>query len=214
MTQESIWSRFRLDPRTHTRLRAADEDRDIIREHLGDAFADGRLDREEFDERLSAVGSARLLGDLLDPVADLVLDAHPIESDAPGDSAPGSASAPVVTSTGDAVARRPHGGQDLAPPPPLTPAEIDRAAREHHAKLVRSSLSGFVGANAITTLIWLGVGLFSGGFSMFWPIFVMVGTGIGVVSTMSRRSQMIEQRRRELTRRAREYRELEGGSGG
>jgi len=46
MTQESIWSRFRLDPRTHTRLRAADEDRDIIREYLGDAFADGRLDRE------------------------------------------------------------------------------------------------------------------------------------------------------------------------
>jgi hypothetical protein len=70
-----------------------------------------------------------------------------------------------------------------------------------------------VGASAITTLIWLGVGLFSGGFSMFWPVFVMVGTGIGVVSTMSRRSQMIEQRRRELTRRAREYRELEGGSG-
>jgi hypothetical protein len=212
MTQESIWSRFHLDPRTHTRLRAADEDRDIIRECLGDAFADGRLDREEFDERLTAVSSARLLGDLLDPVADLVLDAHPIESEAPGDRESGSATAPVVASTGDAVAHRPHRSPHLDPPP-LTPAEIERAAHEHHSKLVRSSLSSFVGASAITTLIWLGVGLFSGGFSMFWPVFVMVGTGIGVVSTMSRRSQMIEQRRRELTRRAREYRELEGGSG-
>jgi hypothetical protein len=162
-----------------------------------------------FDERLPAVGGARLLGDLLEPVADLVLDAHPIESGAAEAGEPGATSTSVVR-TGDTGARSPR--RSLShDPPPLTPAQIERAAREHHAKLVRSSVSSFVGASVITTLIWLGIGLFSGGFSVFWPLFVMLGTGIGAVSTMSRRSQMIEQRRRELTLRAREYRGLEGG---
>ncbi|GAA4516775.1 DUF1707 SHOCT-like domain-containing protein [Brevibacterium yomogidense] len=191
MTQGPIWSRFRLDPRRHTSLRASDEDRDVVRECLGEAYADGRLDRSEFDDRLTAVDGSRFLGDLLEPLSDLVLDAHPADP----------ASEPEAARTAL---------EPLEPPPPSTPSEIEAAARAHHAKVFRASLSSFVGASAITTLIWLATGLFSGGFAGFWPIFVMLGTGIGVISTASRRSQIIEERRRALTRQAREYKELEG----
>lgn len=218
MPQDNIWSRFRLDPRLHTPLRAADEDRDIVRECLGDAFADGRLDRDELDERLAAVGEARLLGDLLDSLSDLVLDAHPIEPGSDEAEALGADAAPdtgmVRTDSGSghsgSLSRSPH-VDPLSDPPPQTYDEIDVAAREHYARLVRASLSSFVGASAITTLVWLAVGLYSGGFSLFWPIFVMLGTGINIISTISQRKQTIEQRRRKLTQQAREHRELGGG---
>ena len=223
MPQDTLWSRFRLDPRLHTRLRAADEDRDIVRECLGDAFADGRLDRDELDERLAAVGRTRLLGDLLDPLADLVLDAHPIEPGSAEARAVESGAATSVVPAGAGVrtgAGPGHPGSlsrratdPLSPPPPQTREEIDIAAREHFARLMRASLSSFVGASAITTLVWLAVGLYSGGFSLFWPLFVMMGTGINVITTISQRSRTIEQRRRKLTREAKEHRKLEQGGG-
>ncbi|SMY11678.1 DUF1707 SHOCT-like domain-containing protein [Brevibacterium jeotgali] len=226
MSQENVWPRFRLDPRLHTRLRAADEDRDIVRECLGEAFADGRLNREELDERLAAVGDARLLGDLLDALADLFLDAHPIDPDSDEAKALG-ADAGRGPTPGNGMARTGSGSgsgeggtlshhadrDPLSPPMPLTYDEIDTAAREHYAKLVRASLGSFVGASAITTLVWLAIGLYSGGFSLFWPIFVMLGTGINVISTISARQRTIEDRRRKLTRKARERRALDGDPG-
>ena len=224
MPQENVWPRFRLDPRLHTRLRAADEDRDIVRECLGEAFADGRLNREELDERLAAVGDARLLGDLLDSLADLFLDAHPIDPDSDEAKAlgadtgrgttPGIGMARTGPGSGESGTLSHHADRDpLSSPMPLTYDEIDTAAREHYAKLVRASLGSFVGASAITTLVWLAIGLYSGGFSLFWPIFVMLGTGINVISTISARQRTIEDRRRKLTRKAREHRALEGGPG-
>ena len=74
--QADVWSSFDLDPRlpANAPLRAADRDRDVIRTVLASAYADGRLDREEFDERSEAVTSARILGDLPPLVADLVPD--------------------------------------------------------------------------------------------------------------------------------------------
>ncbi|MGO1397243.1 MAG: DUF1707 SHOCT-like domain-containing protein [Brevibacterium yomogidense] len=220
MPQDTIWSRFRLDPRLHTRLRAADEDRDIVRECLGEAFADGRLDRDEFDERLAAVGEARLLGDLLDSLSDLVLYARPIDPDSDEGRALDRGTAPEtgMVRTGAApgasgTLSRGASHDPLSPPLPQTYDEIDIASREHYAKMLRASLSSFVGASAITTLVWLAVGLFSGGFSLFWPIFVMLGTGINVISTISSRRRTIEDRRRKLTRQARKQRELDAGPG-
>jgi Domain of unknown function (DUF1707) len=77
---EEVWSRFAHDPRDPATavLRAADADREIIHRVLGDAFADGRLDREEYDERSSAVWEARTLGDLPPLVADLVPERTPV----------------------------------------------------------------------------------------------------------------------------------------
>jgi hypothetical protein len=55
-------------------LRASDADRNVVHQILTDAFADGRLDREEYDERSATVLSARTLGEFPPLVSDLVPD--------------------------------------------------------------------------------------------------------------------------------------------
>lgn len=76
---DSIWQSFRLDPRDpqHTSLRASDADRAIVSSVLADAYADGRLTAEEYDERESANLAARTLGELPPLLADLVTVAAP-----------------------------------------------------------------------------------------------------------------------------------------
>jgi hypothetical protein len=72
---ESFWESFRLDPRVpaNAAMRASDADREIVRTLLGEAYADGRLSREEYDDRLSALLTSRTLGELPPLVADLAL---------------------------------------------------------------------------------------------------------------------------------------------
>jgi hypothetical protein len=71
-----LWASFQHDPRDPAvaPLRASDADRDIVHGLLTEAFADGRLDREEYDERATAALQARTLGELPALVADLVPD--------------------------------------------------------------------------------------------------------------------------------------------
>lgn len=71
-----LWSSFPHDPRDPSlaSLRASDADRDIMHGVLAEAFADGRLDREEYDERSAALLGARTLGELPPLVSDLVPD--------------------------------------------------------------------------------------------------------------------------------------------
>lgn len=52
-------------------LRASDADRDRVAEILRDALAEGRLDMEEFDERLGAAYRARTYGELAPLTRDL-----------------------------------------------------------------------------------------------------------------------------------------------
>ena len=70
------WASFQHDPRDPAvaPLRASDADRDVIHRVLADAFADGRLDRDEYDERSATVLAARTLGELPPLVSDLVPD--------------------------------------------------------------------------------------------------------------------------------------------
>jgi hypothetical protein len=69
-----FWSSFGRDPRVpdNQGLRAADRDRDIVRDAITEAYADGRLTRDEMDTRLTQVLQARLLADLPPIVADLM----------------------------------------------------------------------------------------------------------------------------------------------
>jgi hypothetical protein len=68
------WERFEQDPRApgSSRLRASDRDRDVVLDVLAQAYADGRLDREEHDARSSAVAATKVLGDLVPLLEDLV----------------------------------------------------------------------------------------------------------------------------------------------
>ncbi len=69
-----LWSEFEHDPRdpSYTSLRASDRDRDVVLRVLGDAYADGRLTREEYDDRADSVASARTLGELPQLLSDLL----------------------------------------------------------------------------------------------------------------------------------------------
>lgn len=71
---QDLWSSFARDPRRrdHADLRASDEDRELILGTLAAAYADGRLERQEHEERSTAATTARTLGDLPPLVADLV----------------------------------------------------------------------------------------------------------------------------------------------
>ncbi len=80
------WGEFTADPRRPelAGLRAADRDRDVVLRLLGDAYADGRLTREEYDERAGRVAEAKTLGDLRPLMTDLVV-ATPLPDPAAGD---------------------------------------------------------------------------------------------------------------------------------
>jgi hypothetical protein len=52
-------------------FRASDADRECVVTILRESFAEGRLDLDEFDDRISAAYAARTWGDLLDLTADL-----------------------------------------------------------------------------------------------------------------------------------------------
>lgn len=64
-------------------MRASDTDREQVAELLCEAYAAGRLNREEFDERSTAACSALTLGELQDLSADLPV---PPPGDLPSDN--------------------------------------------------------------------------------------------------------------------------------
>lgn len=74
MASTSVWDDFEFDPRSaqYGALRASDADRDVVHRVLGSAYADGRITREEFDERSEAVLGARTLAELPVLMSDLV----------------------------------------------------------------------------------------------------------------------------------------------
>jgi len=69
-----LWAEFAHDPRSphNAAMRASDLDREVILRALTDAYAEGRLDREEYDERVDATSAAKTLGELPSLVEDLV----------------------------------------------------------------------------------------------------------------------------------------------
>ena len=128
--EQEVWSSFTHDPRhsEHAALRASDADRDVVREVLVEAYADGRLDREEFDARSAAVATARTLGDL-----PALLEG-------------------LVASTSSALAPLGTGGPGI-----LTPAQIEERAVAKWREERRSAALGFVFASVITWTIWAAV---------------------------------------------------------
>jgi hypothetical protein len=69
-----VWEEFAYDPRSpqHGGLRASDADREVVHRALGSAYAEGRLTREEFDQRSDAVLAVKTLSELPDLILDLV----------------------------------------------------------------------------------------------------------------------------------------------
>jgi hypothetical protein len=78
-SQGNVWQEFEHDPRdpAYATMRASERDRDVVRDLLATAYADGRLDRDEFDERTAAVNAAKTYADLVPPIRDLTAAAVP-----------------------------------------------------------------------------------------------------------------------------------------
>jgi hypothetical protein len=72
-----VWREFEHDPRdpAYATMRASERDRDVVRDLLASAYAEGRLDRDELDERTGAVNAAKTYADLMPPIRDLTADA-------------------------------------------------------------------------------------------------------------------------------------------
>ena len=74
MPEPTMWERFPHDPRVgaNAPLRASDRDRDVVTDVLATAYSEGRLTREELDERSDRAAAAKTLGELPAIVDDLV----------------------------------------------------------------------------------------------------------------------------------------------
>jgi hypothetical protein len=173
---EDVWAGFTLDPRTpaHVDLRASDADRDRIGEVLGAAFADGRLDRTELDERTATLMSARTLGELPALVQDLV--------------APPRSPDPTT----------PTGALDLT-----AAGEADLAARaeQEWQSRRRGAIFAFLGPTLICWAVWLALevgnpGSFPAVFP--WPLIVTAATGFHALRTLTSRSEVVADELRRL----------------
>lgn len=122
----SVWRRFEHDPRdpAYSGMRASDRDRAVVHDVLSEAYAEGRLDRDELDERVGTVDAAKTYADLLPPIRDLTADVVPVTY---------AAAEPV---------------RAVAPP------DVRRAAEQYYRGQLRDSFFGLLIPNLICWSIW------------------------------------------------------------
>lgn len=159
------WDAFTADPRKtkNAELRASDRDRTLVTSILGDAFAEGRLDPEEYQERLDQALTIRTLGEVTPLVQDIWQVGRP---------------------TGRPAPRRSNleRGLDVA---------------------VGAGIGTWLLVAVVTNVIWIATSLGSG-FGYYWPIWPMLGVGIGVIGTFISRWQAGAQKRLDADDRRRE----------
>jgi hypothetical protein len=166
-----IWSQLSHDPRDpqYSVLRASDLDREVIRGSLADAFADGRLTREEYDDRTGALLDGRTLGDLLPLLGDLDATAAPLQAwEAPSAAAE------------RAEIRR-------------------QAESYYKTRRNQDVYGLVMGANLICWAIYIWSILSDGHAGFPWPIFVAMGTLGRLGSTLASKHEIIDRRVAELT---------------
>ncbi|MBA4610002.1 DUF1707 domain-containing protein [Aeromicrobium sp. Marseille-Q0843] len=154
------WEGFSADPRRAevAGIRAGDQDRETAVEALREAYADGRLDRTEFDRRSHAALAATLLGEFV----------------------------PLL--------------QDLEPPTPASLSVHDEALRRYRRE-TRDARNGVVAIGVMTSGIWGATSIASGEPLFFWPIFPILGVGVGWLMHVVNRGQRIEHHERKIERR-------------
>jgi Flp pilus assembly protein TadB len=121
------WTR-RIRPSYYDNMRVSDAERAEVADLLGRHYSDGRLDKQEFDERVARAMSAKTRGDL-DGLFD---DLPPLDSPA-----------------GDATRERPGGPGGLAGP--AGPHAVGRRHRGAHPVLIVAA------AVILASLAWHGL---------------------------------------------------------
>ena len=170
-----VWGSFAHDPRgpAVASLRASDADREVIHGVLAEAFADGRLDRAEYDERSTSVLAARTLGELPPIVADLV---PPL---------------PVRLTSG------------RVPLVAATATDIRRRAEDKWLEDRRNAFFGFLGPTLICWTVYVGInwGELDFGEHFPWPLIVMAATLLNLLKTVSSRDEIVASEVRRLERK-------------
>ncbi|WP_207619168.1 DUF1707 domain-containing protein [Nocardioides sp. IC4_145] len=183
----ATWASFTHDPRVKANagLRAGDADRDVVLRVLGEAYADGRLTREEHDERAAGLSAARTFGDLRPLLDDLV----------PNTPTPSRGKAAAL-----AVA---------------TPDDLQRMAVRGWESDRRSAVLAFIGPTLICWAVWVATSFGDGGFEPYfpWPLIVMAATGVHLVRTLVTRQEMIAAEVERLERRQAKALRNRGGRG-
>lgn len=170
----STWALFTHDPRVKANagLRAGDADREVVLRVLGDAYADGRLSRDEHDDRASRVAAARTFGDLRPILADLV------------------PTTPAVVSAGsELVNARPEDLQRMA----VREWESDRRSA------ILAFIGPTLICWAVWVATAFGDGGFEPYFP--WPLIVMAATGFHLVRTLVSREELVRAEHQRLQRR-------------
>ena len=153
------------DPGQRGSMRAGTRDRDATAQMLQEAYAEGRLTSDEHDERLSRCYSAVTMADLAALTADLP------------DSAP-AGSTPVTPGASDRSVPAPQPAGSSAAP--ISTGSV--MSRSGSQKSVRNIWIGWLALSAFMVFVWAFSGM--GG---FWPVWVIVPTGIGAfVTTFTR----------------------------
>lgn len=188
MNSPRLWSRFSADPRTHGQMRASDADRAVVTDVLSEAYALGQIDAEEFDERTENAYQLKTLGEVPELIQDLVIaEAGDVEPRNLDDAARAQALARLEA---DRI--------------PITPEQINAAAQKYYKNRVRRALIGLVaGPAGMTLAIWAITSIASGTVIFFWPLFVMIPMLLGLFSRIGHKDEIIRNRKRELTKRAR-----------
>jgi len=129
-----------------SRIRASDQDRDRTATQLRENHAVGRLDAEEFNERLNKVFEAKTIGDLDELTADLpAVDPYPLPTSSVSRHRPASGSLPASSVLG--AMSRGHGR--------FSPAW-------------QAAWGSWLGTTLLMTVIWLLTGA---GYP--WPLWVI-----------------------------------------
>jgi hypothetical protein len=190
MNARPLWSRFSADPRAYGQVRASDADRAVVSDVLSEAYALGQLDVTEFDERTEAASQLKTLGEIPELIDDLVLT-DPAEVE-PGQLGKAERAQALARLEDDRV--------------PITPEQIDAAARKYYRDRVRRSILGMIaGPAGFTLAIWAFTSFASGQFIFFWPIFVILPMLFGGITRIAHKDEIIRNRKRELTTRARAH---------
>jgi hypothetical protein len=127
-------------------------ERDRVVAHLRQQAAEGRLDMDEFGQRLDEAYQAATSADLQHALREL-----------PALEAPPPRPAPA------------------APRPAPTPMHRPNLTPEHRARLAKAAWNAHLGAYVSVQLFLVMIWLISGA-GFFWPIFPIMGWGIGLAS--------------------------------
>lgn len=181
---DDVWGSFRNDPRlpANAGLRASDEERDLVRAVLSSAYADGRLDRAELDERLEAVSATRTLGELPPVIADLVPER------------------PVARTSSSLAGATPAELRRLA----------EGAWEAERRNAVLGVLGSTLVCWAIWVATSWGDGAFDPYFP--WPLIVMAASTANLIKVLVTKEDVVRQEMRRLEKKqARELRSKESG---